>query len=134
MKKTVAILLSTILGIFFIGFTSCKKESSTADKMNGQWFVKELKIKTIEEEHVSSYEPQLSDADYFSFKKDNNTYIRSISGAISSGSYTILSDTRFLLNKDTAIIHNLTNKEFSFKLISKTFDQIIESDYLLQLK
>jgi len=126
MKKTnnYLFLLATLL---IVGFSACKKNDSTEERVLGKWFVEKREIKTTRDGRSSVYDYPVTPADYFSFKKDN-TFLRSFDGVVSSGSYLILGDNLLKINNDTAIISKITKNELNFNIKALGVDAIMETE------
>src|SRR5690606_4562904 len=90
LKSRVTLFLITT--ILLAGFSSCTKNDTTEDKVDGKWFVEKRKITTTRDGRGSVYDYPVTPADYFSFKKKNNTFIRSFDGVVTSGTYLLIND------------------------------------------
>lgn len=131
MKKINTLFISAIAGLLILGISSCGKKKQVGDLVLDKWFIKQLDVKTTQDGHESKFEYPVTDADYFRFK-DDNSFVRSLDGTVISGSYLILSDTRMVINYDTAIISKIDNKTFEFMVKSIGVDRTTESGYFLK--
>lgn len=118
-------LITTIL---LIGFSACNKHDSTEDKVDGKWFVQKRKITTTRDGRGSVNDYPVTPADYFSFKKKNNSFIRSFDGVVTSGTYLLISDNQIKINNDTATIIKITKDEFNFTIRAVGVDAIMETE------
>lgn len=118
-------LLTTIL---LIGFSACHKHDSTEDKVDGKWFVEKRKITTTRNGQGSINDYPVTSADYFSFRKKTNSFIRSFDGVVTSGTYLVISDNLIKINNDTATISLITKDQFNFTIRAVGIDAVMETE------
>ena len=111
-----------------VGFASCAKNDTTEQKVDGKWFVEKRKITTTRDGRGSVNDFPVTTADYFNFKKENNTFIRKFDGVVTSGTYFVISDEQIKINNDTATIIKITKDQFNFKIRAVGVDAIMETE------